>query len=123
MSELIARVRSLMRRPPVLADLKVSFAGVVVDPQQQSMTFNENIVRLAPGELQIMLCLANAEGRTVRHSALEHAAWGLAESVTPNALEVALHRLRKKLSFIESPVRLVNVRNTGFALEPVRQFC
>ncbi len=49
-------------------------------------------------------------------------AWGLSEAVTPNALDVALHRLRRKLLAIGSRQRIVNVRGLGYALrhdEPV----
>ncbi len=116
MSELVARVRSLMRRPAALADLTVTLGGVTVDPQQQTMRCGDRAVRLAPAELQIMLCLMRAGGRTVRHATLEHAAWGLGESVTPNALEVTLHRLRKKLQSMEAALKLDNVRGAGFVL-------
>jgi DNA-binding response OmpR family regulator len=64
-----------------------------------------------------MLTLLRAAGQTVRHSALEHAAWGLGEAVTPNALEVTIHRLRKKLLAINAATRLANVRGAGFALQ------
>jgi DNA-binding response OmpR family regulator len=64
-----------------------------------------------------MLTLVRAEGRTVRRQVLELAGWGLCDAVTPNALDVALHRLRKKLAAIESPVQLVNVRGRGYALQ------
>lgn len=116
MSELVARVRSLMRRPAALVDLTVSLCGVTVDPQQQVMRSADRTVRLAPAELQIMLRLMRADGRMTRHATLEHAAWGLGESVTPNALEVTLHRLRKKLQSIEANLKLDNVRGTGFVL-------
>jgi DNA-binding response OmpR family regulator len=53
----------------------------------------------------------------VRRQALELAGWGLDDAVTPNALDVALHRLRKKLAAIESTVQLVNVRGHGYALQ------
>lgn len=118
MSELVARVRSLMRRPAVFTDLKVEFGGVLIDPQEQRMLCGDRIVQLASAELQIMLCLATAGGRTVRHAALEHAAWGLGEGVTPNALEVTVHRLRKKLRAIEADLRIANVRGKGFSLQP-----
>ncbi|WP_133650426.1 response regulator transcription factor [Paraburkholderia flava] len=118
-SELVARVRTLMRRPPALTELVVSFAGLAVDPAQRALSCGTDSVMLAPAELQIMLCLLRASGRTVRHAALEHAAWGLGEAVTPNALEVTLHRLRKKLSTLGAPARLVNVRGAGFALHAV----
>ncbi|MFP3606898.1 response regulator transcription factor [Paraburkholderia sp. SIMBA_053] len=119
MSELVARVRTLMRRPAVLTALTASFADVTVDRQQREMRCGDMSVGLAPAELQIMLCLVEAAGRTVRHSALEHAAWGLGDAVTPNALEVTVHRLRKKLTSINTRTRLTNHRGAGFALEKI----
>lgn len=119
MSELVARVRTLMRRPVALTTLVASFADIAVDPQQREVRCGAHAVMLAPAELQIMLCLIEAAGRTVRHAALEHAAWGLAEAVTPNALEVTVHRLRKKLASINARTRLMNIRSAGFALEEV----
>ncbi|WP_193100170.1 response regulator transcription factor [Burkholderia sp. Z1] len=116
MSELVARVRTLMRRPPALEELVPSFADVTVDPRQRVMRSSTRSVRLAPAELQIMLCLAKAAGATVRHATLEHAAWGLGDAVTPNALEVTVHRLRKKLAAIGTAAQLVNIRGAGFAL-------
>lgn len=116
MSELVARVRTLMRRPAVLTTLIASFADISVDPQQHVMTCADRSVSLAQAELQIMLCLIEAMGRTVRHATLEHAGWGLGEAVTPNALEVTVHRLRKKLAAIGATTQLINIRGTGFAL-------
>ncbi|RDV00938.1 response regulator transcription factor [Trinickia dinghuensis] len=118
MSELVARVRTLMRRPATLTTLIASFADIAVDPQQHMMTCGDRSILLAQAELQIVLCLIEAAGRTVRHSALEHAGWGLGEAVTPNALEVTVHRLRKKLTTIGATTRLTNIRGTGFALRP-----
>jgi DNA-binding response OmpR family regulator len=117
MSEFVARVRTLMRRPAVLTTLVPSFGDITVDPQQRSLNCGDRSISLAPAELQIVLCLIEADGRTVRHSILEHAAWGLGEAVTPNALEVTLHRLRKKLTTIGATTRLTNVRGAGFMLQ------
>ncbi|MFW2270871.1 response regulator transcription factor [Burkholderia orbicola] len=116
MSELVARVRTLMRRPALLTTLVASFADVTVDPPQRAMRCGDRTVLLAPAELQVMLCLIEAGGQTVRHAVLEHAAWGFAEAVTPNALEVTVHRLRKKLTAIGATTRLTNIRGAGFAL-------
>ncbi|QVN15018.1 response regulator transcription factor [Burkholderia sp. LAS2] len=116
MTELVARVRTLMRRPALLTTLVASFADVTVDPPQRALRGGDRTVLLAPAELQVMLCLIEAAGRTVRHAVLEHAAWGLAEAVTPNALEVTVHRLRKKLTAIGTTTRLTNIRGAGFAL-------
>ncbi|KQR81724.1 two-component system response regulator [Burkholderia sp. Leaf177] len=117
MSELVARVRTLMRRPAVLTNLVLRFADISLDPQQRTLVCRDQLVQLAPAETQIMSVLLKAEGQTVRHSALEHSAWGLAEAVTPNALEVTIHRLRKKMLAIGSTTRLANVRGAGFGLQ------
>jgi DNA-binding response OmpR family regulator len=117
MGELVARVRTLMRRPIVLTTLVERFADISLDPQQRAMRCRDQAVMLSPAELQIMLILLRAEGQTVRHSALEHAAWGLSEAVTPNALEVTIHRLRRKLLAIGSTTKVTNVRGTGFGLQ------
>lgn len=71
---------------------------------------------LAPAELQIMMLLMRKYQESVRHSALEAAGWGLSEAVTPNALDVALHRLRRKLQAIGSKQQIVNIRGVGYAL-------
>jgi DNA-binding response OmpR family regulator len=117
MSELVARVRTLMRRPAALTALVASYADITVDPQQRALRCTIHSVPLAPAELQIMLSLIKAAGQTVRHSALEHAAWGLGEAVTPNALEVTVHRLRKKLIAVGAVTRLANIRGAGFVLQ------
>jgi DNA-binding response OmpR family regulator len=67
-----------------------------------------------------MLSLINANGDTVRRTALEAAAWGLEGAVTPNALDVALHRLKRKLQTIGSVLQIVNSRGYGYALSENR---
>ncbi|WP_058834241.1 response regulator transcription factor [Luteimonas abyssi] len=117
LEELLARVRALMRRPPTLRDSLLEYAGLQVAPEAGSMRCGDDTVSLAPAELQIMICLVRANGRTVRRQVLEQAAWGLGEAVTPNALDVALHRLRKKLAAICANPTLVNLRGQGYALQ------
>ena len=63
-----------------------------------------------------MLALMRAQGAVVRRSALEAAAWGLSEPVTPNALDVALHRIRRKLTALGSSLQLRNAKGIGHAL-------
>ena len=114
--EFVARVRALMRRPPTLQSLTPEFGDVRVRPTEGCMTCGSERVTLAPAELQIMVALIRADGTTVRRSALEVAAWGLSEAVTPNALDVAMHRLKRKLAAINSALQIVNARGYGYAL-------
>lgn len=119
MEELVARVRALMRRPPTLQSLSPAFGDIQVLPDSGMVSCAEEAVTLAPAELQILVCLVRAGGTTVRRTALETAAWGLTGAVTPNALDVALHRLRRKLHAIGSAVQIITVRGRGYALSEV----
>ena len=116
MDEFVARVRALMRRPPQVRSLTAAFCRIEVEPQTGCMRLGDESVALAPAELQLMLTLVHAKGGTVRRAQLELSGWGLGEAVTPNALDVALHRLRRKLLAIGSDVQIANVRGCGFAL-------
>jgi DNA-binding response OmpR family regulator len=117
MEELVARGKALLRRPAAMASLTPQHEDVKLLPELRSMTCGDETISLAPAELQIMLSLVRAEGRPVRRTALELAGWGLGEPVTPNALDVALHRLRKKLAAIGSRLQIVNIRGHGYALQ------
>jgi DNA-binding response OmpR family regulator len=116
MDEFVARVRALMRRPPSLQSLTPEFGDILIRPAEGCMTCGSETVTLAPAELQIMIVLIQADGTTVRRSTLEVAAWGLGEAVTPNALDVAMHRLKRKLVAINSILQIVNARGYGYAL-------
>jgi DNA-binding response OmpR family regulator len=118
MEELAARVRALLRRPAAMQSLAPSFGDVQLAPDQGTLRCGAETLTLPSAELQILLCLVKAEGLVVRRRALEAAAWGLTEAVTPNALDVALHRLRKKLQSVGSTLQVLNVRGHGYALRP-----
>jgi len=62
-------------------------------------------VTLAPAELQIMVVLIRAEGTTVRRAALEAALGDSAKPSLRMALDVAMHRLKRKLTAITPPCR------------------
>ncbi len=116
MAELVARVRALTRRPAQRLDRIDGFGDLQVRPDGGMLVCAHEVITLAPAEMQILLVLLRASGKTVRRTSLEMAAWGLAEAVTPNALDVALHRLRRKLLAIGSVVRIANTRGHGYAL-------
>ena len=116
--ELVARVRALLRRQQAWVASAPQWAGLSVSPEGARLSCGRSSVNLPPSELQLMLALVRAQGQVVRRSALEAVAWGLTEPVTANALDVAVHRLRRKLDVLGSTVRLVNTKGVGFSLEP-----
>lgn len=118
MAELVARVRALLRRPPQQVALSPSCGDVQLHPEQGTMTCQGSACLLARTEMQIMLTLFKNQGSPVRRTALEAAAWGVQEAVTPNALDVALHRLRRKLEDLGSTTSINNIRGVGYEVTP-----
>lgn len=116
MDEMVARVRALLRRPVECRPLDPSHADLTLRPDAGIVCCGDESVTLAPAEMQIMLLMVRKHADVVRRGALEAAGWGLSEAVTPNALDVALHRIRRKLLAIGSRQRIVNVRGLGYAL-------
>jgi len=116
MDEMVARVKALLRRPVERRALDPQVGDLRLSPSAGTLCCGEESVTLAPAEMQIMLLLVRRQDEVVRRSALEAAGWGLSEAVTPNALDVALHRIRRKLLAIGSSQRIANVRGLGYAL-------
>lgn len=116
MGELVARVRALLRRPPESLPTEPGHGDLQLRPAEGMLHCGEECVSLAASEMQIMLLLVRKGGDTVPRSKLEAAAWGLSDAVTPNALAVALHRIRRKLGAIGSRQKIINVRGLGYAL-------
>ncbi|MFT4174270.1 MAG: response regulator transcription factor [Rhodocyclaceae bacterium] len=116
MDEMVARVRALLRRPAGRRSLDPQVGDLRLSPGEGTLCCGAECVTLAPAEIQIMLLLMRRHGEVTRHSALEAAGWGVSEAVTPNALDVALHRIRRKLFAVGSSQRILNVRGLGYAL-------
>lgn len=116
MDEMVARVRALLRRPVAFRSLAPSHGDLTLHPDSGNLSCGDQSQTLAPAEMQIMLLLLHKHEDIVRRGALEAAAWGLSDAVTPNALDVALHRIRRKLLAIGSRLRIVNIRGLGYAL-------
>jgi DNA-binding response OmpR family regulator len=116
MDEMVARVRALLRRPVEVRPLDPSHGDLTLRPAAGIMCCGEESVTLPPAEMQIMLLLLHKHGDVVRRGALESVGWGLGEAVTPSALDVALHRIRRKLLVIGSRQRIINVRGLGYVL-------
>lgn len=114
--ELVARVRALLRRPVDFRPLDPAHADLSLRADAGLLYSGAESVALAPAEMQIMLLLVRKHAEVVRRGALEAAAWGLSDAVTPNALDVVVHRIRRKLLAIGSRQRIVNVRGLGYAL-------
>ena len=116
MAELVARTKALIRRNAPWVPDEACFADLRVSPQASTLIVGRASITLSPSELQVLMTLIRSGGEVVRRGALESAAWGAFPEITPKALDVAIHRLRSKLTALQSVVAIVNTKGVGYAL-------
>ena len=115
LAELEARVRALTRRgmsggPPVLRH-----GALTYDQVGRVARLNGEPLELSAREVGLLEIFLQRSGRMLSKDQLvSHLCeWG--EEVSPNAIEVYVHRLRRKLE--PGGVRIVTVRGLGYSLE------
>ncbi len=112
--ELEARVRALTRRGTGNAT-RIEFGALTYDQSDRLVTVAGLVVDLSAREVGLLEVLLLRAGRLVSKDQLvDHlCSWG--EEVSNNAIEVYVHRLRKKLE--PGGVKIATVRGLGYCLE------
>jgi len=117
MGELIARVRALLRRPGGALGLELSAANLSFDTKSRETRVDGTRIKLTSRETALLETLLRRIGRVVPKDALEQSLYGFDHETTPNAVEVATHRLRKKLEKSGARARIHTLRGLGYLLE------
>ncbi|WP_016854648.1 response regulator transcription factor [Halomonas smyrnensis] len=112
LDELEARVRALLRRRERGQALQVG--PLAFDAPAQRFTLDGETLSLPPREQRLLACLMRHGGEPVDKARLAEEAFQ-GEAMGDNAIEVYVHRLRKRLA--GSAVALRTVRGLGYLLE------
>jgi two-component system, OmpR family, response regulator len=115
LTELEARVRALARRSFGSGQSLLRHGALTFDPIGRVAAIQDHPLDLSARELGLLETLLQRPGRLVSKDQLvDHLCeWG--DEVTTNAIEVYVHRLRKKLE--PGGIRIVTVRGLGYCLE------
>jgi two-component system OmpR family response regulator len=115
LSELEARVRALTRRGAGGGPTVIKHGPLCFDQVGRVAYMNEQVLDLSARELGLLEILLKRTGRLVsKEQLVDHLCeWG--EEVSNNAIEVYVHRLRKKIE--AGGVRIATVRGLGYCLE------
>jgi DNA-binding response OmpR family regulator len=97
MEELLARLRSIVRRSSGHASSVISAGDVRLDERQMKVTQRGAPVVLSPLEYRLVAHLLRNKGRVVSQQELDENIYGHGEDHDSNALEVLVGRVRKKL--------------------------
>lgn len=118
MPELAARCRALLRRPGGCLGTVLQVGNLTFDCQGREVRVGDRLVRVPPRELGLLERLMRRAGHVVSKSSLEEALYALSSEVTPNALEAAVSRLRRRLSAERAGVVLHTAYGMGYLLTP-----
>ena len=97
MTELLARLRVLERRITTVKSSVIGIGQVSLDTVAQQVSVSGEEVELARREYMLLKSLMENAGRVQTRSVLENRLYTWGEEVSSNAVEVHIHRLRKKL--------------------------
>jgi two-component system, OmpR family, response regulator len=115
LQELEARVRALTRRGIGATGQVVRHGALSFDASSRVAYLNDQVVELSAREVSLLEALLQRAGRLVSKEALVQALCSWGDEVSNNAIEVYVHRLRKKLE--PGGVRIATVRGLGYCLE------
>ena len=95
--ELLARMRSIVRRSAGHASSVVSAGNITLDERQMKVSLRGVPIALSPLEYRLVAYLLRHRGRVVSQHELDENVYGHGEDHDSNALEVLIGRVRKKL--------------------------
>ncbi len=116
-AELIARIRAVLRRPGGALGVKLTAGNIILDSADRSVRIDGETVRLSRRELALLELFLRRRGRVLSKEAIEDALYGFDEMPTANAIEVVVHRLRKKLHSLGASATIHTLRGIGYLME------
>lgn len=115
--ELLARIRSLLRRPPAtLQGDQLRVGGLVLNPYVGEASMGDKVFRLTAKESQLLEYLMRNRGQILTKDQIINRVWGYDADIEANAVEIYVHFLRKKLRQVGSGIIIETVRGIGYCL-------
>ena len=116
LDELIARVRALLRRPGEALGVTLTAGNISFDTSDREVTVNGIPVEFGRREMDGLELLMRRIGRVVPKSAIEDAIYSFGEDLASNAIEVLVHRIRRRLQDAGADMHIHTLRGVGYVL-------
>ncbi len=114
MPELIARVRALLRRPDAAFGVMLNLGNLVLDTTTRQVRVDGAAIGLSVRETQLLEQLLRNQSNVVTREVLEQRLYSFDSDLGSNAMEVLVHRLRRKLADTPATVSVHTVRGVGY---------
>lgn len=112
LTELLARVRALIRRHQGASDNSISVGNLNIDLNSQQVRVDNQSVILTPKEFSLLSRLVLKAGQPVHRELLHQDIYSWNDDPASNSLEVHMHRLRQKIG----KARIRTLRGFGYQL-------
>jgi len=116
-SQLLARVSSVLRRGGKVQSERLSVGDLEIDPRKRRVSRGEKKIELTAKEFALLDCLVRNCGEVVSRTLIAEQVWDMNFDSDTNVVDVAMRRLRAK---VDDPfeVKLIRtVRGVGYMIE------
>ncbi|WP_431088985.1 response regulator transcription factor [Paenibacillus sp. 8b26] len=115
--ELLARMRSLLRRSGSVEDTtQIIYNGLVLDSEARVLTKDQKIVELTKREFDLLSILMQNIGRVMTRERLLELIWGYDSEVETNVVDVYIRYLRSKIDEPGEPSFIQTLRGLGYVI-------
>ena len=116
-SELLARVRTLLRRGKVTQAEVLHVADLELDPVRRKATRDQSKINLTAKEFALLHLLMRRQGEVLSRTLIAEQVWDMNFDSETNVVEVAIRRLRAKIDDGFHKKLIHTMRGMGYVLE------
>ena len=114
--ELLARIRALLRRSPQAVMPELVIGAVCLPLSGDLVRCGKDTIELAPRERGLLEMLMRNADQVVAKRKIEHSFSEFGDERSPNAVELAVSRLRRRLDKFETGFAIETIRGVGYLL-------
>ena len=118
-SELLARVRSLLRRVPEPPGEQLRFEDLEIDTHRNKAVRAGVALNLTPKEFLLLAHLARSPGEVVSRAQIVQHVWDIAFEPSTNVVDVVVRRMRAKVDDPFTTKLVHTIRGVGYVLKAV----
>ena len=115
-SELLARVRSLLRRGPSRPQERLRIADLEIDLIRHKVSRGGHLIDLAPKEFALLSLLMRRASEVLSRTLISEQVWDMNFDSDTNVVDVAVRRLRRKVDDPFAKKLIHTVRGVGYVL-------
>ena len=116
-TELLARVRSILRRAPLREAKHLRIADLEIDIQRHRATRSGVPLNLTPKEFLLLAHLVRSAGEVVSRAEISEQVWDIGFKTDTNVVDVVVRRLRAKVDDPFKTKLIDTIRGVGYVLK------